>query len=47
MIAIGDIHGCLHALATLLEAVTPGPEDLDPDDLLAILATLAGKSSAG
>ena len=46
MIAIGDIHGCLNALAILLDAVAPGPEDLDPDALLAILATLGGKSSA-
>jgi serine/threonine protein phosphatase 1 len=26
-IAIGDIHGCLAALATLLAAIQPGPED--------------------
>jgi serine/threonine protein phosphatase 1 len=26
-IAIGDIHGCLAALATLIEAIAPGPED--------------------
>jgi hypothetical protein len=46
MPAIGDIHGGVNALATLLEAVAPGPEDLDPDGLLAIPATLGGKSSA-
>jgi len=27
LIAIGDVHGCLHALDCLLEAITPGPED--------------------
>jgi serine/threonine protein phosphatase 1 len=27
MIAIGDIHGCLTALATLIDAIEPGPED--------------------
>jgi serine/threonine protein phosphatase 1 len=26
-IAIGDIHGCAAALAALLEAVRPGPDD--------------------
>lgn len=27
-LAIGDVHGCLRALNTLLAAVAPGPEDL-------------------
>ena len=27
LIAIGDIHGCLAALKTLLDAVAPRPED--------------------
>jgi serine/threonine protein phosphatase 1 len=27
-LAIGDVHGCARALAALLEAVRPGPEDL-------------------
>ena len=27
-IALGDIHGCSAALATLLEAICPGPEDV-------------------
>ncbi|HTU23577.1 MAG TPA: metallophosphoesterase family protein [Gemmataceae bacterium] len=27
LLAIGDIHGCLHALDTLLDAVAPEPED--------------------
>jgi serine/threonine protein phosphatase 1 len=27
ILAIGDIHGCLHALDTLLEAVGPTPQD--------------------
>lgn len=27
-IAIGDIHGCAHALAAVLEAIDPQPEDL-------------------
>src|ERR1700730_14881921 len=26
-IAIGDIHGCSKALAALLDAIQPGPED--------------------
>ncbi len=26
-IAIGDIHGCLAALATLIDTIAPGPED--------------------
>jgi serine/threonine protein phosphatase 1 len=26
-IAIGDIHGCLDALAALIDAIGPGPED--------------------
>jgi serine/threonine protein phosphatase 1 len=26
-IAIGDIHGCSHALAAVLDAIDPGPED--------------------
>ncbi|MEL7334857.1 MAG: metallophosphoesterase family protein, partial [Planctomycetota bacterium] len=28
LIAIGDIHGCLHALNALLDAIDPQPEDL-------------------
>ena len=28
VIAIGDIHGCARALATLIEAIQPGPDDL-------------------
>ncbi len=27
LIAVGDIHGCVHALDTLLEAIEPGPRD--------------------
>ncbi len=27
-IAIGDIHGCADALATLIAAIEPGPDDL-------------------
>ena len=27
LIAIGDIHGCVHALDTLLDAIEPAPED--------------------
>src|SRR5690349_21020660 len=27
LIAIGDVHGCAHALDALLEAIAPGPED--------------------
>ncbi len=27
-IAIGDIHGCIHALEAIVEAVAPGPSDL-------------------
>ena len=28
VVAVGDIHGCSAALATLLEAIRPGPDDL-------------------
>lgn len=28
VIAIGDIHGCVHALETLLAEIRPGPEDM-------------------
>ena len=28
VIAIGDIHGCSTALATLLDAIQPGPRDI-------------------
>ena len=28
LIAIGDIHGCRHALDTLLDAIAPGPDDV-------------------
>jgi 3',5'-cyclic AMP phosphodiesterase CpdA len=28
IIAIGDIHGCSKALATLLEAIQPTPQDM-------------------
>ena len=27
IIAIGDIHGCVHALDTLLDVISPGPHD--------------------
>src|SRR5688572_5615875 len=27
LIAIGDIHGCIHALEALLEAIKPTPSD--------------------
>ena len=28
LIAIGDIHGCSAALATMIEKIAPGPEDV-------------------
>ncbi len=27
LIAIGDVHGCVHALETLIEAIAPAPDD--------------------
>jgi serine/threonine protein phosphatase 1 len=44
LIAVGDVHGCLHALECLLEAVAPRPEDC-----LVFLGDLIdnGRDSAG